>query len=80
VVGNSKQRRKWHKTQLNEGLVERCIKSCTQPGDIVIDPFAGTGTTLRVCKSIDRSCVTMDLSRTYCQRIADEHNLEIRSA
>lgn len=80
VVGNSKQRRKWHKTQLNEGLVERCIKSCTQEGDVVIDPFAGTGTTLRVCKSINRSCVTMDLSKVYCQHIADEHNLEIRSA
>jgi site-specific DNA-methyltransferase (adenine-specific) len=80
VVGNSKQRRKWHKTQLNEGLVERCIKSCTQEGDVVIDPFAGTGTTLRVCKGIDRSCITMDLSKVYCQHIADEHQLRIRSA
>jgi site-specific DNA-methyltransferase (adenine-specific) len=80
VVGNSKQRRKWHKTQLHEGLVERCIKSCTKEGDVVIDPFAGTGTTLRVCKQIGRSCVTMDLSEFYCQQIADEHNLKIRSA
>jgi DNA modification methylase len=80
VVQNSRQRRKWHPTQLYEGLVERCIKSCTQEGDVVIDPFAGTGTTLRVCKSINRSCVTMDLSKFYCQQIADEHNLEIRSA
>lgn len=80
VTGNSKQRRKWHLTQLNESLVERCIKSCTKEGDIVIDPFAGTGTTLRVCKNINRSCVTMDLSEFYCQQIADEHKLEIRSA
>jgi site-specific DNA-methyltransferase (adenine-specific) len=80
VTGNSGQRRRWHPTQLNEGLVERCIKSCTQEGDVVIDPFAGTGTTLRVCKSINRSCVTMDLSEVYCQQIAEEHQLEIRSA
>jgi site-specific DNA-methyltransferase (adenine-specific) len=80
VVGSSKQRRRWHPTQLNEGLVERCIKSCTKEGDIVIDPFAGTGTTLRVCKSTNRSCITMDLSSFYCQQIADEHQLEIRSA
>ncbi len=80
VTGNSKQRRKWHKTQLNEGLVERCIKSCTQEGDVVIDPFAGTGTTLRVCKRLNRACVTMDISSFYCQQIADEHHLEIRSA
>jgi len=80
VTGNSKQRRNWHPTQLNEGLVERCIKSCTKQGDIVLDPFAGTGTTLRVCKRLNRACVTMDISRYYCQQIADEHHLEIRSA
>ncbi len=80
VTGNSKQRRKWHKTQLHEGLVERCIKSCTKQGDIVLDPFAGTGTTLRVCKRLNRACVTMDISSFYCQQIADEHHLEIRSA
>jgi site-specific DNA-methyltransferase (adenine-specific) len=80
VVPNSKQRRKWHPTQLNEGLVERCIKSCTKEGDTVIDPFAGTGTTLRVCKGINRRCITMDVSKLYCQHIADEHQLTIRSA
>ena len=80
VTGNSRQRRKWHKTQLNEGLVERCIKSCTKEGDIVLDPFAGTGTTLRVCKNINRSCITMDISSFYCQQIAGEHQLRIRSA
>jgi site-specific DNA-methyltransferase (adenine-specific) len=77
VTGNSKQRRKWHKTQLHEGLVERCIKSCTKEGDIVIDPFAGTGTTLRVCKNINRSCITMDISSFYCRQIADEHKIQI---
>jgi len=80
VVGNSKQRRSWHPTQLNEGLVERCILSCTKQGDVVLDPFAGTGTTLRVCKRLNRACVTMDISSVYCQYIADEHHLEIRSA
>ncbi len=80
VVGNSKQRRKWHKTQLNEGLVERCILSCTEEGDHVVDPFAGTGTTLRVCEGIGRKCTTMDISRNYCERIAKEHGLQILNA
>lgn len=80
VVGNSKQRRKWHKTQLNEGLVERCILSCTEEGDHVLDPFGGTGTTLRVCERIDRKCTTMEISRNYCERIAKEHGLEILNA
>lgn len=75
VTGNSKQRRSWHPTQLHEDLVERCIKSCTKEGDLVIDPFAGTGTTLRVCKRINRSCITMDIDRTYCEKIAEENGL-----
>lgn len=75
VTGNAKQRRKWHPTQLHEGLVARCIQSCTKEGDMVIDPFAGTGTTLRVCKALDRSCITMDLDRTYCEKIAEENGI-----
>jgi len=77
VVGNAKQRRSWHPTQLHEGLVERCVKSCTAEGDLVVDPFAGTGTTMRVCKRIKRACVTTDVDRGYCEKIAEENSLEI---
>ena len=76
VTGNSKQRRKWHKTQLHEGLVERCIKLSTQEGNTVLDPFGGTGTTLRVCAAIDRPCTIIEMDNTYCEHIADENNLE----
>ena len=75
VVGNSRQRRKWHSTQLNEGLVERCIKLTTSQGEHVLDPFGGTGTTLRVCKRIDRVCTLVELSRHYCTLIAAEHEM-----
>ena len=75
VVGNSKQRRPWHPTQLNEGLVERCIKLTTGEGDSVLDPFGGTGTTLRVCKAINRICTLIELDPGYCDKIVEEHNL-----
>jgi len=77
VTGNSQQRRKWHPTQLHEDLVERCIKSSTLEGDTVCDPFAGTGTSLRVCQRINRSCITMDVDRDYCERISKETGIEI---
>jgi len=77
VTGNSKQRRNWHPTQLHEGLVERCIKMSTVEGNTVCDPFAGTGTTLRVCERIGRSCVTMDTDRDYCERISEENGVSI---
>jgi site-specific DNA-methyltransferase (adenine-specific) len=79
VVGNSKQRRSWHPTQLNEGLVDRCVRLSTKPGDWVVDPFGGTGTTLRVCKKLgDRHCTLIELDPYYCQNIAGEHNMEAR--
>jgi site-specific DNA-methyltransferase (adenine-specific) len=86
VTGNSRQRRSWCPTQLHEGLIERCIRFSTpDPGyginlnekATVIDPFAGTGTTLRVCKSIGRQCTLIESSKTYCSELAKEHGLEI---
>lgn len=77
VTGNSKQRRAWHPTQLHEGLVERCVRLTTKEGDSVLDPFGGTGTTLRVCKSINRSCTLTELDPAYCSEIAKEHCLDV---
>lgn len=76
VVGNSKQRRPYHPTQLNEGLVERCVLLSTKPGDRVIDPFGGTGTTLRVCRKIGRPCTLIELDPHYCQEIVAEHGMQ----
>lgn len=77
VTGNSKQRRRYCPTQLHEGLVERCIKLSTKEGDHVIDPFSGTGTTLRVCKRIKRRCTLIECNYEYCKQIAREHGMEI---
>jgi DNA modification methylase len=77
VTGNSKQRRAYHPTQLNEALVERCIRLSTRELERVIDPFAGTGTTLRVCKRLNRPCTSIEVSDVYCEKIAEEHGLEI---
>lgn len=76
VTGNSGQRRAWHPTQLHEGLVERCVLMSTKEGEWVLDPFAGTGTTLRVCEQTGRRCVTIEKNRDYCERIADENGLK----
>jgi site-specific DNA-methyltransferase (adenine-specific) len=75
VTGNSKQRRSWHPTQLHEDLVARCIQLSTTEGQHVIDPFGGTGTTLRVCKKINRGCTLIEIDPSYCEQIRNEHNL-----
>lgn len=73
VTGNSKQRRAWHPTQINEGLYERCIKLSTPEGGKVLDPFGGTGTLLRVCKRINRQATVLELDPIYCERMREEH-------
>ncbi len=46
--------RKAHPTQKPEALLRRVLLATTQPGDLVLDPFFGTGTTGAVAKSLGR--------------------------
>lgn len=72
VTGNSKQRRRWHVTQLHEGLVERCLLLTTKPGDHVVDPFGGSGTTARVCERIGRKCSLIEINPVYLEELGKE--------
>ena len=45
-------------------------------GGTVLDPFGGTGTTLRVCKRINLPCTLIEVDRDYCQQIAKENDLQ----
>jgi site-specific DNA-methyltransferase (adenine-specific) len=75
VTGNSKQRRAWHPTQLNEALIERAVLLSTKEGDEVLDLFSGTGTVIRVCKCINRNTTSVELNPIYCEHIAQEHGI-----
>ena len=41
-------------------LVMRCMEATSDPGDLVLDPFGGSGTVLRVADAMDRECVSFD--------------------
>jgi DNA modification methylase len=47
-------------------LVERSIRNSSQPGAVVLDLFAGSGTTLIACERTGRVCRTMDNDPKYC--------------
>ncbi len=49
-----------------EKLPEICIKAASKEGDVVLDPFAGAGTTLWVAKKLNRRAVGYELSEEYC--------------
>jgi len=50
-----------HSAGFPEELVRRCITPCTEPGDVVADPFGGSGTTARVAASMGRIGWSLDL-------------------
>lgn len=59
-----------------EGLPDRCIKAASREGDIVLDPFMGSGTTLWVAKKLGRKAIGYELSKEYCQ-LALERNRQL---
>ena len=54
-----------------EKLPEICIKAASKPQDIVLDPFAGAGTTLWVAKKLNRQAIGYELSEEYCKLIIE---------
>lgn len=49
--------------QTNSKVIERCVLMCTDPGDLVIDPTCGSGTTAYVAEKLGRRWITVDTSR-----------------
>jgi modification methylase len=54
-----------HPAPFPEELVEHCILATTQPGDVVLDPFMGVGTTAVVAKRLGRKYIGFDISEEY---------------
>ena len=46
-------------------LARLCIKAGSKPGDLVLDPFCGSGTTLMVAKDLDRDYLGIELNESY---------------
>lgn len=60
---------KVHPTQKPEALLERIILSSTREGDVVLDIFAGTGTTGVVAKRYGRKYILIEKDKNYCEWI-----------
>ncbi len=54
-----------HPTQKPEGLIERMVLASSNDNSTVLDPFSGSGTTLRVCQQLNRNCIGFELNPDY---------------
>jgi modification methylase len=75
-----KDGKKLHPTQKPEALLYRVISSSTSPGDIILDPFFGTGTTGAVARRLHRHFIGIEKDETYAraarERIKAIHQVE----
>lgn len=89
IQGNNKERRSRHHNQLPEIYLERVIRACSDPGDLILDPFTGSGTTAVVARDLDRRFIGTEFSpenaasaaaRIRGGMIARDRSLEMSSA
>lgn len=66
----------YHDAPFPEELVKRCILLYSFKGDVILDPFLGSGTTLKVARALERNGIGIELSPRYME-IAKE-NLDIK--
>ena len=68
VAGTFSERAGFHGCQMPEQLLARIIRMCSNPGDLVVDPFSGSATTLAVAKKLGRKFIGFELSPEYVNR------------
>jgi len=73
-VHYSNPERENHPTQKPEALIERMVLASSDEGDYVVDPFAGSGTTLRVCQQLQRKCDGIEINPEYIFLIKNRLN------
>jgi site-specific DNA-methyltransferase (adenine-specific) len=71
LCGTFKERVGWHPCQLPEALLERIITVSSHAGDLVFDPFVGSGTTLAVAARMQRRWLGCELSAEYADKATE---------
>ena len=69
---------KIHPTQKPVNLLKQLIKVFTDEGDVVIDPCAGSGSTLRACIELNRSCYGFEIKKEFVKRAKEEMLVNIQ--
>ncbi len=71
IIRCKRVRRDRHPTEKPIELLKTFITMSTDPGDVVLDFFAGSGTTLVAAKELGRRYIGIELNRAYCQLAQD---------
>jgi len=69
LCGTFGEREGWHPCQMPTSILGRIISSTSNVGDVVFDPFSGSGTTLAAAKKLSRKYLGTELSENYVKNI-----------
>ena len=58
-----------HPSQKPESVFRPFIEYFTNEGNTVLDPFLGSGTTMKACLQLNRNCIGIEISKDYCENI-----------
>lgn len=81
IQGNNKERVAECPNQMPEAILRRIILACSNPGDLVLDPFLGSGTTCAMARALGRRSIGIEISEATARRAFDriEEVVKIRS-
>jgi len=83
IQGNNKERRAKHQNQIPEVYMQRVIEACSNAGDLVLDPFLGSGTTSTVARALGRRSIGIEYSKKIAksafERIEKEGPVRLES-
>lgn len=77
TAGSPKRRQSGHPWEQGGNEAMRYIARLTEPGDIVFDPFLGSGTTAVVAKALGRRCVGIEVEERWCEVAARRAGQEV---
>ena len=66
-----------HPTQKPVALISTLVQWISNPGDLILDPFAGSGTTALACKELNRNYICIEREREYIDIIHQRLNTPI---
>lgn len=74
VCGTFKEREGWIGCQMPLSILHRIILASSNKGDLVLDPFVGSGTTLIAAKNIERNYLGFEISENYVRKATERLN------